>query len=164
MHFIPILNKNIFYSELLQPFQARRSTDGIFSTSLLGFPPLGISPSVDGIFPTRRTVSRRSADGIFLTRIDPSADGTPMMIVSVRSVDGISSLGDANADLPTGPFSISLRELKSFAVGFLPLGAPTLMQGFLPLGALFDVPLIKFFPLGNTNTSLQAPLIYPAGG
>jgi len=129
----------------LQPFQAKRSADEIFPTwnyfvagishtrsrpfrcrdfphsedclgvplmgfsptrnySAAGIPPLGVGPSTAGISPTQRTYCTLQL-GFFL-------------------------LGDSNADLLIGPFSISIRESKPSTVEFLPLGVPTLLQGF----------------------------------
>ena len=46
---------------------------------------------------------------------------------------GFPPLEDDSVDLPMGLFSISQRESNPSAVGFLPLGVPTLQQGFFPL-------------------------------
>ena len=82
------------------------SVDGIF--------PLRVNTSADGIFPTWKTVSRRSVDGIFPTqnhsavgyptRSQSSADG----IFSIKGLCfyamliGFSPLGDGSTDVTTG--------------------------------------------------------------
>jgi len=72
---------------------------------------------------------------------------------------GFSPLGGINTDMPMGSFSAILRESKSSAMGFSPLGVPSLLQEFsllrAPVWCFADgISLIR-----STNTSLRAPLI-----
>ena len=85
-------------------------------------------------------------------------------ILSVHSTDRIFPLGGINTDMPTGSFSAILWESKPAAVGFLPLGVPTTLQGILPLRAPIwcstdGMPC----PPQSTNTSLRALLIWTCG-
>ena len=114
----------------------------------MGFPPLGTAPLL----------------GFSPFEVSPSADGiSPLEGLVCTLRDGIS-LGDGNTDLPTGSFSISLRESNPPLWGFFPLGVPTVLQRFSFSELPFDVLLMRFFPLRNTNTSLRALLTRPTGG
>ena len=72
MYSIPILKKNdIFAPNFCNPSKLDVLLMRFFPlriTRLLGFPPTGVGPSVNGIFLTQKTVSVHSTDGIFPTR------------------------------------------------------------------------------------------------